>query len=85
MPESSSNTRLSDEQMARVDALVVARHLFTSRSLVNNNGISSRSVGELITLADYILEGSWASEDDGDDKDPAISEPEKQEKLVRVQ
>lgn len=54
MPADDASTHLSEQQRARAEALMVARDVLTSKTLVSSGAVDSEP---LITVARYVVTG----------------------------
>lgn len=54
MPADDANTHLSEQQLARAEALMVARDVLSSKGLASSGAVDSEP---LITVARYVVTG----------------------------
>lgn len=61
-------TKLSDEQQARVEAIKAARTVLEQTGFVSSK--LAGASGELIAVAQWIMEGGWDEDDDEEEAEP---------------
>lgn len=54
MPDTATQTHLSEQQLARVEALKAAREVLAAKSFVSSGGVDP---SPLIDIADYVVTG----------------------------